>query len=114
MSRAKAKGTTAETAVTQYLLSQGINAVRNPLQGAKDKGDINIFKPIVLEVKNHRTMDLSTWVDEAQVEKKNALAKIGVVIHKRLRKGSPALWYATMTVEDLVKLIKAADFDSVE
>jgi len=109
MSKSKAKGTLAETAVTSYLNDQGILCVRNPAQGAKDKGDINLLSiPVAIEVKNHQSMHLPAWIDEAIAEKSNASAEVGVVVHKRLRKGDPAAWFATMTVADLVTLIKKA------
>lgn len=108
MSASKAKGTAEETAVVTYLNSQGILAVRNPPQGSKDKGDINLLNlPVVIEVKNCRTMKLAQWLDEAQVEKSNAKADIALVWHKRIRKGNPADHYVTMTGEDAVKLLKA-------
>lgn len=109
MSRQKQKGTLAETQLTAYLQDNGIIAFRNPLSGAKDKGDITILgdHKIILEVKNHRTMDLSTWVDEAVVEKANAQADFAAVAHKRLRKGSPGQWYLTMTIDEFISLIKA-------
>lgn len=109
MSITKAKGTTAETAVVSYLNDNGILCVRNPPQGAKDKGDINLLSlPVVVEVKNHKRMELAEWADEAQAEKANADATIAIVAHKRARKGSPADWYWTLNGEDLVKLLKAA------
>lgn len=108
MSVTKAKGTTAETAVVRFLNDNGIQCVRNPPQGAKDKGDINLLSlPVVVEVKNHKRMELATWMDEAQAEKANANAKIAIVAHKRVRKGSPADWYYTLSGDDIVTLLKA-------
>ncbi len=109
MSAAKAKGTMAETAIVRYLNERGVLCVRNPPQGVKDKGDVNLLTlPVIIEVKNHRTMSLAEWLDEAQAEKVNASAEIGIVAHKRLRQGNPAAWYATLTMEDLVTLLKRA------
>ncbi len=89
MSAQKQKGTAAETAVVRYLQENGIDANRLPLSGNKDRGDIRISGPrtITVEVKNHRAMSLAEWVDEAMTEKNNAKTDIGLVIHKRIRKG---------------------------
>jgi Holliday junction resolvase len=106
MSKSKAKGTAAETAIVEYLAKLGVLAVRNPPQGTKDKGDINILGvPIAVEVKNCRTMKLAEWVDESIVERAHANADIGVVWHKRSRKGSPGDWYVTMTGLDFINLL---------
>jgi Holliday junction resolvase len=108
LSKSKDKGTAAETAIVTFLNEQGITAVRNPPQGAKDKGDINLLTlPVAVEVKNHATMKLAEWVDEAVTEKGNASKSIGVVWHKRLRKGSPGDWYVTMTGQDFIQVLKA-------
>lgn len=108
MSRQRAKGTSAETALLKYLQDKGILAVRNPLSGSKDKGDLTTFgkNRFTIEVKNVKRMELSTWLDEMLKEQKNADTEFGVVVHKRIRKGDPAEWYATMTVSQLSTLIE--------
>jgi hypothetical protein len=107
MSATKQKGTKAETDIVNYLNSEGIIAFRNPPQGSKDKGDINLPNlPVIIEVKNQRAMKLAEWIDEAVTERDNAQKNIGIVFHKRPRKGSPSAWYCTMTGEDMVKILK--------
>lgn len=107
MSRQKAKGTAAEVAVLKFLEENDILAVRNPPSGTKDKGDLTILRPkIILEVKNHKRMELAQWVDEAEVERVNANAEIGIVAHKRVGKGNPESWYFTLNGISLVKLLK--------
>ena len=108
MSKAKQKGTLAETAVTRYLQENGIDARRLPLSGSKDQGDILISGPrtFTLEVKNHRTMDLAGWVDQAAVEKCNAGTDYGVVVHKRLRKTDPGCYYVTLPLSEFTRLLK--------
>lgn len=108
MSKSKQKGTAAETAVVRYLQEQGLDARRLPLSGSKDMGDILIpgHKTVTVEVKNHKAMSLAEWVDEAVVEKANAGTDLGVVVHKRMRKGSPAEWYCTMPLSELVSMLK--------
>jgi Holliday junction resolvase len=110
LSAAKAKGTQAETAIVNYLNEQGVHAMRNPPQGAKDKGDINIHPySVVIEVKNHKKFNLADWVDQATTERDNAKAQIGIVWHKRIRKGSPGEWYVTMNGEDFLKLLEKSN-----
>lgn len=100
MSRQKAKGTAAETAVVNYLREHGFPHVeRRTLSGVNDKGDIAGIPWLVTEVKNHKQMQLAQWVDEAEIERENAKAKYGVVWHKRVGRTNPGLWYVTMTGE---------------
>jgi hypothetical protein len=107
LSKAKQRGTAAETAVVNYLHSVGFeSAERRTLSGANDKGDINLSEHLVIEVKDHQRMELAGWLDEANREATNANAPYGVVWHKRARKGSPADWYVTMDGANFVKLWK--------
>lgn len=111
MSKAKAKGTAAETAIVKYLNDRGIRAVRKPLHGTKDEGDIDIYPiPITIEVKNHATSKLAEWIDEAEEEKKYASTIWAVVFHKRLRKSSPEDWYVTMNGKTFASLLYYLDY----
>lgn len=114
MSKSKAKGTSAETAIVNYLNSLGdkhIRAVRMPLHGTKDEGDIDIYPiPIAIEVKNHATSKLAEWVDEVEEEKINKSAIWGVVWHKRARKSSPSQWYVTMTGETFANMLQYLNY----
>lgn len=111
MSRSKQKGTAFERAIADYLAQQMSDdrIDRAPLVGTKDKGDIpgvvSPFGRIVLELKNHNRQELAVWVDEAEVERGNADALVGVVVHKRRGKGQPGDQYVTLTVDGLVKLL---------
>jgi hypothetical protein len=103
MSKSKAKGTAAETAVVEYLKEWFPRCERRTTSGSNDRGDINLGPSylrnqvdVVIEVKNHRVMALPEWIKEANVEAFNANVDIGVVWHKRVGKGSPADWYVTM------------------
>jgi hypothetical protein len=105
----KRKGTAAESAVVAYLRSLWWpHAERRALNGACDKGDINLSNgcPVVIEVKNHRATDLAEWVDEADQEAAVAHAEFGVVWHKRRGKGSPGDWYVTMTGSTFAELLR--------
>jgi hypothetical protein len=53
MSKSKQKGTAAETAVVNWLVSKGRKHVeRRSLNGVNDRGDIAGVPGVVLEVKN--------------------------------------------------------------
>jgi Holliday junction resolvase len=88
MSKAKAKGTSFETDVVNYLCSVGVDAMRRPLSGVNDKSDIILFKDgkIAVECKAHKTLKLSEWMTELEAEMTNLGATSGIVVAKRVRK----------------------------
>lgn len=88
MNRSKAKGTAFESDLIRYLQSNGYpDAERRALSGVLDKGDVAGVAGWVLEAKNHREMDLATWIAEAQREAINAKTWRYAVVHKRRGKG---------------------------
>jgi Holliday junction resolvase len=94
VSKAKQKGTAAETAVVRYLREVGWPyAERLALSGNKDRGDVTGLPGIVVEVKACKTWDLAGWIKELQAEMKNAGADIGVLVVKRKGFTDPADWY---------------------
>ena len=111
MSRNKAKGTAFERAIANYLAIQleDDRIDRRPLTGNKDRGDIAGVRlnghRVVLELKNHNRLNLSGWVDEAQIEAGNDDAILGAVIHKRRGTAQPGEQYVTMTVDDMITLL---------
>lgn len=111
MSRSKQKGTAFERAIADYLKEAFADdrIDRSPLHGKNDVGDISgvvsPFGKVVLECKNHKSMTLGMWVEEAEVERGNADALVGVVVHKRRGKGQAGEQYVTLTVDGLVKLL---------
>ena len=97
MSKSKRKGTAAESAVVNYLRTQGFpQAERRALNGVLDRGDVAGVVGTVIEVKNCARTELAAWLDEADTEADNDGAQLGVVWHKRRGKGSPADWFVTM------------------
>ena len=109
---AKAAGARFERVVADYL-AEGLaddRIDRAPKAGAKDKGDIANVRmgdhKIVIECKDVARVDLPKWVREAHVEAGNAGALVGVVVHKRHGVATPGQQWATMTLEDLTKLLK--------
>jgi hypothetical protein len=101
----KRLGTAAEVAVVRYLRHFWPDVERRALAGINDRGDIAGLTGLVVEVKNHRALDLAGWVGEAQRESAGC-PDLGVVWHKRRGKGSPADWYVTMDGATFVALLK--------
>jgi hypothetical protein len=77
--------------------------------GAADKGDIGNVRVhgqrVTVECKDVARLDLAGWVAEAETERVNDGALVGVVVHKRRGKGRAGDQYVTMTVDDLVALL---------
>ena len=106
----KAKGSQWERDIANYLVEAGfIYAERRYGAGnTQDKGDINGMPGLVIEAKNHKTMNLPGWLAEAEVERANAKAEYGVVVIKR--RGKPAAQgYVVMTLADFAKLWRERD-----
>lgn len=111
VNRSKAKGTSWEVAVRDYLRSNGWpNTERLPTEGSKDRGDLVGIPGVVHELKSCRRLELGSWIAEAETERVNAGAKVGVVWHKRIGKTSPADGYVTMTGAQYVALLKGAGY----
>lgn len=107
MSRQKAKGTRAESAIVAYLQQQGfVHAERRALAGGADKGDIAGVPGVVIESKDCVRTELAAWLDEAAVEGANAGVDVFAVWHKRRGKGSPGEWFVTMPGSVFVELIR--------
>lgn len=111
MSKAKQKGTAAETAVVNWLKEQGRKHVeRRSLNGVNDRGDIAGVPGVVIEVKNHKEMKLSQWISELEIEIKNDKADTGIIIHKKRGTTNVGEWYATMPAQLWYDLIKEAGY----
>lgn len=111
MSKQRAKGTAAETAVVRYLQDHGFPcAERRALHGVNDKGDVTGIGPIVLEVKNHKTMDLAGWIRELEAEMANADTDLGSVVIKKRGTTDPGNWYALLPFGIFVELLREAGF----
>ena len=104
MSKSRAKGTAAETAVVKYLNENGFPyAERRALQGVNDRGDVAGIPGVVLEVKNAKRIDLAGWIKELEIEMSNAGASVGALVIKRVGKTDPGEWYAVMKFNNFVK-----------
>ena len=119
MSKAKAIGTRAETAVRNYLLSAGygqLEAHRNVLTGSDDQGDVWLRDEnhglIVFELKGGDMAKKASheqclkWYGEADREKRNAGANFGFLVTQRAGVGYPRAgeWWAYANLGDLSNL----------
>ncbi|MFE0800123.1 hypothetical protein [Streptomyces sp. NPDC058812] len=114
-SRNKAKGSAWERAIVEHLRAAGWPFAERRLAGAaKDRGDIAGVVGVVIEAKNTATRRLPEWIAEAEVERQNDGAWLGVVWHKRTGKGSAADGYVTMTGAQFTALLaRALDIQTV-
>lgn len=111
MSKQRQKGTSFETAVVNWLKTNGFPyAERRALHGTNDKGDITGTGPLVWECKNHKSLSLSEWIIETEEERQNADADYGILVAKRRGYGDPADQYAILPLTRLVALLKAAGY----
>ena len=115
MGRNQQKGTSFESLIANGLATAlGDDRIeRRARAGALDKGDIAGVRlcgqRVVLECKNEmagKVFNLPEWVREAQREAVNDFALVGLVIHKRQGTQDPMRQWCSMTVEDLVAILK--------
>lgn len=119
MSKAKQIGTAAETAVRNFLLSQGyseLEAHRNVLKGTNDEGDVWLREPlrglIVFEIKGGKAAkeasygQIEKWFAEAKLEKENARGNFGFLVTQRAGVGAPRAgeWWAYANLGDIIHL----------
>ena len=110
---AKAAGTWMERITAEFLAFRLADdrIERRTKNGSKDRGDITGVKTlqggrVVIECKNVTTLALPQWLREAEAERGNDDALIGVVAHKRHGTGNPADQYVTMTLETFSILLE--------
>lgn len=106
---AKAAGSSFERLVADYLAAVVDDRIdRRVKTGAKDKGDIAGVRVhgrrVVIEAKNTSRINLGSWAAEAEVERVNDDALVGLVVHKRHGNGSAGDQWVTMTLADFVAL----------
>lgn len=110
VNRSKAKGTAWESTLRDYLQRSGWPTVeRLPLSGAKDRGDLAGIPDVVIEAKSEAGWDhLGVAIAEAEAERVNARAHLGVVWRKRVGRASAAEGYVVMTGSTFVDLLRRA------
>jgi hypothetical protein len=106
----KQRGTAAESAVVNYLRRFTPHVERRALSGAYDRGDIAGIPSVVIEVKAHAKYAFPEWVDEAERERINDNAQIGVVWAKRRGSTNPGAWVVAMSGDQFAWLLAEAGF----
>ena len=108
---AKKAGSSFERATADYLAAHYDDRIdRRRLTGSKDRGDItglrHMGQRIVVECKNYggRLM-ASTWLNEAEIERGNDSAGVGIVVAKRKGTTDPGEQIVMMTLANLVSLM---------
>lgn len=109
--RSKQKGTRFESEIASYMSEQlGCEVERRALCGAEDRGDLAGVSwngnRVVVECKSHKELRLSQWLREAEAERSNDGAALGVVVAKRRGTAKPSEQYAILTLESLCDLLK--------
>ena len=101
-----AKGREAEKQVAEYLTARGFTCERRRQEGINDRGDIAGIPGVVIEVKAHKAIHLSQFVDEANVEAGNdSPFAVGVAWIKRRGTTDPANWYVAMDGATFMKFL---------
>lgn len=113
MTPSHAKGTRAETAVVNYLRSKGReNVERRALQGSRDRGDIAGIPGVVFEVKAGSRLEIPRWLGEAECERVNDSAHVGLLVVKPKGVGEARVqdWWAIQRLEQALGLLGLAGF----
>ena len=112
MNKSKRKGTLAESAVVDYLRRTFSMAERRALQGANDRGDVSGIPKVVIEIKNHASYKLPEWIRETKAEQLNDQAEIGILVIKPNGVGVSNVqdWWAVVTLDTMVKLLRDAGY----
>lgn len=118
MSKAKQKGTSAETALVRFLQGQGFpGAERRALGGGgagEDLGDITGIPSLCMEVKNHKTYKIPAWIKETEIETKNARADFGILVVKPNGVGMTpdkvGQWWGIMPMQEMMNLLRDAGY----
>lgn len=107
---AKAAGTRLETAIATYLAKHVDDRIeRRTRTGAKDRGDIAglraMGKRVVVETKDYGgRYQIGPWLTEAETERLNDAAHVGLVVAKRRGTQDPGDQVVILTLRDLVAL----------
>jgi len=106
------KGTMAETKVEKFFRANGIKARRNPLRGARDRGDIWLPNGVVVSVKDDASMRIGSWLRDAEEQASNETAESGdphtfvLVVKERrgpMQTGKVEDWWVITRLREYVK-----------
>ena len=100
------KGSTFERDVVTYLAGHGFPYCERTYGAGRpaDVGDVDGIVGWTLEVKNHRSLDLAGWSDEAERERVNGRQPFAAVVAKRRCK-PVAQSYVVMSLETFARLL---------
>lgn len=107
MTKPKAKGTAAETAVVGLLkATYWPYAERRALSGNKDKGDTTGHPGFIIEVKAAKAHPVPAWLRETELERHNDKADFGILAIKPSGVGVPNVdkWTSVMTQGEAQRL----------
>jgi hypothetical protein len=111
MSASKAKGTRWESAIVEFLRGRGFPyAERRALAGTRDLGDVTGIPGVVIEAKNEKQHNLTGWLKEAEQERRNADADLGVVWFKRRGKTSAGDGFVLMDGDTFAYLLRQSGY----
>lgn len=103
MSKAKQKGTAAETAFVNWLREQSPDfetVERRATNGRLDRGDIAGLPNTVIEIKSGAKLSIPEWLKELEQEMVNAEASLGFLVIKPKGKGAASVdqWWIVQKV----------------
>lgn len=115
MSQSRRKGTSAETAVVNYLQLRGWPyAERRALHGSNDRGDITGTPGICWEVKAGSRLCIPEWMRQTETERLNDGATLGVLVVKPVGIGTGQVnrWWAITPLDQMTWTMNQAGFGS--
>jgi len=106
MSYASGRGYRAEHLVEVFLQNRGIMCWRPRAGAHNDVGDLG-GTPIVVSIKDHTNLALSSWITDLNRMVLASGLETGVVWHKRRGTTDPRRWYVTTTGDLFLPLYDA-------
>lgn len=107
----KRKGTAWESVIVEYLRGRGFpHAERRALAGASDRGDVAGVPGVVIEAKSCRELRLGPWLDEAETERANDRADLGVVWLKRRGRIDAGKGFVLLDGDTFTWLLRSAGY----
>lgn len=112
MSKARAKGTAAESMVVAFLRGLWPGAERRALSGAKDRGDVAGTPGVCWEVKSAVRLNIPEWLRETEAERINSSSDLGILVIKLKGMGEKSVGGlpALMPLKDVLRLLEAAGY----
>lgn len=108
MSRAsRDKGARWQRVVRDYLDDRGVPCTARSCGESGDDLVPHNVPWLSIELKDHGTMNLAAWVDQARRQADERGCAVAVVWHHRKGKASPADGYVTLRGDDFVRVLDA-------